>query len=97
MSANSSAILALILLVILCIVIAVALAYNPAPAVVVSQPEKTPKAILAEKNKAKKDCKSSMSPPTRSQLSPASDHSIVPTAWSVLDRIRSERSSQDAY
>lgn len=95
MSANSSAILALILLVVLAIVIAVALAYNPAPAVVVHVPDKTPKTILAERNKAKKDCKSSMSPPTRPQLSPASDHSVVPSAWNVLDRIRAERATQD--
>ena len=97
MPANSSAILALILLVILFIVIAVALSYNPAPLVVVPLCDKTPKALLEERNKAKKDCKTSMSPPTRTQLSPASDNSVTPSAWNVLDRIRSERSAQDVF
>lgn len=97
MSANSSAILALVLLVILAIIITVALAYNPAPAVVEPVHDKSPKAILAEKNKSKKNGKSSMSPPNRTQLSPASDHSIVPSAWNVLDRIRTERATQDVY
>lgn len=97
MYGNSSAILALILLVVLGIAIAVGLAYNPAPAIVVAVPDKTPKDLLAERNKVKKDCKSSMSPAVRSQLSPASDNSVVPSVWEELNRVRDERKNQEVY
>lgn len=95
MNNNSSAVIALIFLVILGIVIAVALAYNPAPAVIVPPPQKSSKDILLEKNKTKDLCKSSMSPP-RSQLSPSSDNSAVPTAWEHLNAIRQNRTERNA-
>ena len=94
---NSTAILALILLIVLVIIVVVALAYNPAPAVVVKPTTKTAKEILADRTQKVTDCKSNMSPPNRTQLSPASEGSAVSNAWEALENIRQQRSQRNVY
>lgn len=96
MVGNSSAILALILLIVLVIVVVVALAYNPAPAVVVTPVDKTAKELLAAKTH-KVENKSNMSPPNRTQLSPASEGSVVSNAWDALENIRKQRAQRNVY
>ena len=95
MDNSNSAILALILLIIVVIIVVVALAYNPAPATVEIN-NQTAKDLL----KTKTNCRglksqSSMSPPTRVQLSPESVQSMSNEPWRLLDEMRERKAREN--
>lgn len=87
---NQPAILALTLLIIIFIIVVVALSYNPAPVRVTTEC-RSAKDLLECKTKDKQFCMSSMTPPVRNQLSPASTASPSDDVWSSIDRIKNER------
>ena len=91
---NPQALLALVILIVLVIIVVVALAYHPAVAVVDPVDPlktKTARELLAEKLAAKQSPLSSMTPPVRNHLSPASIGSEGSNVWLQIDKMRAER------
>lgn len=91
---NPQALLALVILIVLVVIVVVALAYHPAVAVVDPVDPlktKTAKELLAEKIAAKQSPLSSMTPPVRNHLSPASIGSEGSSVWRQIDKIRAEK------